>query len=124
MWLFTTKGFFSIVEHNDDADKVLIRARCEPDIIWMSNQLGATWTQTPRADYPYRITAPKERFANLLFHIAENIDYPNFKQTIAGDNRRAVCYNRIWSDAYIIDDRMNGLTLDEEWREMVGLDDA
>lgn len=123
MWLFTTNGFFSVVEHNDDADKVLIRARCETDIIWMSQQLGATWTETPKADYPYRITAPKERFANLLFHMAESIDYPNFKNAVKGDGRRSVCYNRIWSDAYIIDDRMNGLTLDAEWREMVGLDD-
>ena len=32
MWLMTTRGFFSVVAHNADPDRVLIRARCRGDI--------------------------------------------------------------------------------------------
>ena len=32
MWLMTTRGFYSVVEHRDDADRLLVRARTREDI--------------------------------------------------------------------------------------------
>jgi hypothetical protein len=32
LWVFTTKGFFSIVEHKKDPNRVVIRARVRKDI--------------------------------------------------------------------------------------------
>ena len=32
MWLMTTRGFFSVVEHREDDNILLIRARCKQDI--------------------------------------------------------------------------------------------
>ena len=32
MWIFTTKGFFSVVQDKNDHDKVVIRSRVKKDI--------------------------------------------------------------------------------------------
>ena len=32
MWLMTARGFYSVVEHRDDADRLIVRARCQTDI--------------------------------------------------------------------------------------------
>lgn len=32
MWLMTTRGFYSVVEQRDDANRLIVRARCQADI--------------------------------------------------------------------------------------------
>lgn len=41
MWIFTKDGFFSAVEHRDNSDLLMIRARCREDIERLAECLGA-----------------------------------------------------------------------------------
>ena len=41
MWLMTTRGFYSVVEHRDDADRLLVRARTREDIEALAGLVAA-----------------------------------------------------------------------------------
>ena len=80
MWVFTKDGFFSVVEHRADPQLVLIRARTKDDGIRICKALDLKKVQcTPKADYPYRVTVAKARWALYLQNAALDIDYGNFK---------------------------------------------
>jgi len=101
MWLTTTRGFYSVVEHRDNPEMVLVRGRkrahlealqelCEfplPDV-----------SLDPKADYPFRMTVPKAVVARLAYEFVMNIDYPNFKSEAVKRDRQATdVYHSVWS---------------------------
>jgi len=106
MWVFSRMGFFSVVENRNNTEEVMVRARCIDDITRLALRLGnSAITQTPTADYPYRLTCPKTAWANIMYDTAEDIDYDNFKNTITDDPLRSACYSEVWFAAMMIDDR-------------------
>ncbi len=59
MWTFNKDGFFSAVEHRDNPDQLMVRARCREDIQRLAGKLAAEVVHTPEADYAYRIIVSK-----------------------------------------------------------------
>ena len=81
MWLFTTTGFISIVEH--DADHLVVRARDSFSLSPLAQSYNVEIRSTPTADYPYRIFLSKDQFKNYLHNQTGLINYKNFKSEVA-----------------------------------------
>lgn len=102
MWLVTTIGFFSVVEHNNRRDAVLVRARVRADLERLLHLDGGSAhaiESTPTADYPYRKAIHKKRWQALLHKMGGQVDYPNFKAAVAtrqGPDRARV-YHELWN---------------------------
>lgn len=102
MWICLKDAFFSIVQHDQQPDKLLVRARFLGDI---EKVFGTNYAakHTPLNDYPYRATIPKARVADEMHREVLDIDYGNFKAEadfIAktdGDKRRSSAYHGMWS---------------------------
>ena len=97
MWIFNKDGFFSAVEHRDNPDQLMVRARCREDIERLADKLAAEVVHTPDADYAYRVTVSKAAFANYIQAAVMDLDYPNFKDACAGHGTRARAYMDVWS---------------------------
>lgn len=104
MWLFTTFGFFSIVQKRDD-DRLCVRARAADDLDRLRERylptLSATSTTT-HTDYPHRAWIGGAELAVGLTKVAGDITYPNFKSAVRkelGSRRAAYCHD-VWSAMY------------------------
>lgn len=89
MWLCTQHGFYSIVRKNER--EVHIRARCKEDLENLRRictgvvGTAASWNihRTEPADYLWRIVIPPSMLPDVLFTLAEQLDYSNFKGVVA-----------------------------------------
>jgi len=115
MWLMTKLGFFSVVEHRDNPNVLLVRARCKDDIINAANETSGVWWTDENADYPHRMECSRERWAAFVAKITNDIDYDNFKSSIS-DERHLAAYHRVWIDMLYIDDRVID---DTTWGDMI-----
>jgi hypothetical protein len=116
MWNMTKIGFYSAVQHRDQPDTLLIRARSQQDLLNLnayadSKGLASEASpprQTPDADYPWRLTIPKADFAKLRADLVVDIDYDNFKNAVAAEPcngfDRAHTYGNVWSVLHQIED--------------------
>lgn len=92
MWLFTPDGFFSAVQHKDDANKIMIRTRSKMHAERLIDSVpdGAdrpNLVETPPpADYRFRITVTREQWVYMVAGFAADIDYLNFKNSAATRN--------------------------------------
>ena len=104
MWLTTTHGFFSAVEHWDDMTSVVVRARDIDDLYHVVEAIDAKWGHkptvfhTPKNDYPWRITILKTEWAAYVADEAANINYPNFKDAVRErqSKEREGVYHNVW----------------------------
>jgi hypothetical protein len=107
MWLITNFGFFSIVSKADDAEggTLTIRARAEDDLLALRERylpgMGMILADAG-TDYRYRAKASRTDVANALLQIALDIDYSNFKSSVAERQGRARSnlYHQVWSVLY------------------------
>ena len=101
MWIFTTTGYFSVVEHYDDPNTLLIRSRVGEDLERLRARfpLVSEMEHTPDADYSYRATVKRSDFANMISRLVLEIDYPNFKNAACGpgDHLRSHAYMDCWT---------------------------
>lgn len=104
MWLMTTQGFYSAVEHRGKKDTILVRARVRGDLERLKKQLPAAKVKgriyrDDTADYPFRLDLSRAEFGTVLLGLEDDIDYANFKSAVAKKqgHRRAGVYHRIWS---------------------------
>lgn len=102
MWLFTVEGFLSVVEHRDDPNKVVVRARNRVALESIAESLGVEIASTPTADYPCRIVITREQMANLAAAFVREIDYDNFKNAAhsLGDKQYDKALMQVWSAMY------------------------
>jgi hypothetical protein len=101
MWLMTQYGFFSIVQHKDDSEKFLVRARVRLDLDRLKDLAALTTdiVEIKSADYRYRIEISREEMLRVLRWLGEAINYPNFKDRIADlpdQKDRLAQYHEIW----------------------------
>lgn len=108
MWLTTTRGFYSAVQHRDDPNDLLIRARNRDDLVRLCELPGMPGEDMIQdiqpADYPYRITVRRHTWvAHVLPALMNEVDYDNFKNAVKDrmpgpeGKRRANIYMRVWS---------------------------
>jgi hypothetical protein len=104
MWLMTNFGFFSIVKKEGE-ENLTVRARAKQDLLSLKDrylpQMGAIEVSDYN-DYRYRVRVPREVFAEALRDIALDIDYPNFKNSVAKKQGkgRARVYEDVWQRLY------------------------
>lgn len=100
MWVMTTRGFYSAVQHREQPTKLLIRARCKEDIDNLRDLLpnSEPW-RLRSSDYEWRLECTVAEWAGALANMALDIDYGNFKTAVKNEQgqRRANIYMRCWS---------------------------
>ena len=108
MWLFTSIGFYSIVER---AGAICVRARSRKDIEAFRTLMpgcGAI-NATRKTDYPFRVMMSKADFRQQFYRLAELVDYPNFKSKVAQTNpARAQLYAPVWAHLMKIEEEEHG----------------
>jgi len=101
MWLFTTIGFFSIVQKPRNSF-LTIRARVKSDLDRLRKGYMPELSDTiagGSTDYPYRATISHEDFAKGMEKIVKAIHYDNFKTEVEAKmgSKRATIYHEVWS---------------------------
>jgi hypothetical protein len=101
MWLFTTFGFFSVVQKRSET-VLTVRARVASDLDRLRTAYMPELSETvlgAGTDYPARATISHADFSRGLAKIGTDIHYDNFKSEVAkemGRDRESV-YHRVWS---------------------------
>jgi hypothetical protein len=108
MWIFTTFGFYSVVQKEPSDAFLTVRARDPKDLDRLRERvpdLGPT--ELKGGDYCCRARVSRPAFANGLAIIASEIHYGNFKNAVQKSmgSHRAGIYHDIWTAAYEIQRR-------------------
>ena len=99
MWLITTRGFYSVVADHHEDGNVLVRARVREDLEALADLIpGLEVEETPERDYRFRASVPRDEWMSAAAALAEEIDYPNFKNAVAErqGSERAHVYSDVW----------------------------
>ena len=99
MWLITTRGFYSVVADHYEDGNVLVRARVREDLESLADLIPELEVEdTPERDYRFRASVPREVWETAAAALAEEIDYPNFKNAVADrqGSDRAHVYSDVW----------------------------
>jgi len=101
MWLITNFGFFSVVQKPGEK-QLTIRARVKKDLENLRQKyipnLGET-LEGVGTDYRYRAKVSHEDFAEATKKMVFDIDYSNFKNSVAakqGEKRERI-YHKVWA---------------------------
>ena len=100
MWLTTTSGFYSATL-TWDGKQIQVRARDRNDLERLKDkyapELGDI-IETFDADYPYRALCQKDELPVIVFRIASDIDYKNFKDRVydTQGHERSSIYGEVW----------------------------
>mgnify|MGYP000942428611 CR=1 FL=1 len=98
MWVFTTKGFLSIVQHKDMTDyfQIKSRARAPLEELWPDHEiLVIDW-----ADYRFRINIRKGDAIPVIAKEVEQVLYTSFKNECWEDVAYHHALTSIWSTMY------------------------
>ena len=112
MWVFTSIGFFSVVEKPEDRDAgmLTVRSRVKADLDALRErfmpELGPT-IKGAGTDYRYRAKIDKGAFSEGMKRVSESVDYDNFKHAIGTRQGydRARVYARVWTDLLDLEDQ-------------------
>lgn len=107
MWLFTTFGFFSIVQKHGESE-LTIRTRVASDLDRLRQQYLPELSATIRkagTDYPFRAIVSHEAFGRGLSKIGTDIRYDNFKSEVTRKmgHKRAHVYGNVWSELHALE---------------------
>lgn len=95
MWIFTTHGFLSIVQHLDHEEYFQVKARVAHPLqkLWPDHEIQVIdW-----ADYRYRINIRKDEVLPVVEESVREIGYSNFKNECWWDCDYQHALARIWS---------------------------
>ena len=98
MWIFTTRGFLSIVQHMDLPGHFQVKARVSTPIeeLWPDYEIEVIdW-----ADYRFRITISKDEVIPVLVKEIESVLYTSFKNACEDDETYQHALVRVWSTMY------------------------
>jgi hypothetical protein len=95
MWLYTNKGFLSVVENFHEKSEFLVRGRYKGDI--EAHFPDADIEVDAGTDYKYRTYLPKEVVAvRLQKYLESELNYSNYKNSVK-DTSRLVAYHDVWA---------------------------
>lgn len=97
MWIFTTKGFISVVASKEAVDTLNVRARNKEHL--QALLPDAEVISLPGHDYKFRAFISTARFAELMAELASSIDYSNFKNAIHDNAYHHACED-VWAAMY------------------------
>ena len=102
MWIFTTQGFVSAVQHRADRTLLMVRARTRQALEELADMSEMGILQTQSADYPFRVVVDRESFQSWVALEVELIDYDNFKNAahVMGDQRYDDALMNVWTVMY------------------------
>jgi hypothetical protein len=83
MWLFTETGFVSAVQHRDEPDLLVVRARDRISLEGILDYADTEITTNAHSDYPYRVIVHKADLTRWVSDAIKFLDYPNFKSQVA-----------------------------------------
>lgn len=93
-----------MVEHRDNDELVLIRARAREDLVNLTAYDGEGFDEKHiiedlKADYQWRLIVPRAAWIEVLTKLTTDIDYDNFKDAVKEKQGadRASLYMSIWS---------------------------
>ena len=104
MWLMTTRGFYSVVEHRDYADRLIVRARCQTDIVALADLVDGEPVRLEDADYAWRVEVTRDEWQAAMQVLVGEITYPNFKSEVR-DPAHHDAYMKVWGVMLALDDR-------------------
>ena len=104
MWVFTTKGFLSIVQHNAFLDCFQVKSRVIGPLeeMWPDHEIE----EIDWADYRFRITLPKSEVIPVLLDQISSVEYTSFKDECGVDEDYHYALTRVWSIMYNYQTRM------------------
>ena len=100
MRVLTTQGFYSVVAHRDDPDKLIVRARRREDLQALREQIPHLRIfGDSSADYRWRAVVTRAEWVMACALLGDSVDYDNFKGAVAErqGHRRAGLYGRVWA---------------------------
>ena len=102
MWIFLNNSFLSIVQDKTKPGTLVVRARIKGDIERVFP--GANVKHTPDADYGFRTLVAREALAKGLVQKIQEIDYPNFKDSVKEGDRHDA-YMSVWTAMRALQER-------------------
>lgn len=100
-WIFTKEGFFSLVQHRDDPDVLMVRARVESDLYDLAKfvDVSPKVIETKSGDYRWRMDFKREVLANALYASVMDIDYTTSVKTALdkGEPKRHSAMMGVWT---------------------------
>jgi len=108
MWIFTTFGFFSVVQ-KPGTDYLTIRSRTRDDLDALRARYLPTLSKTITGggtDYPFRATVAHDELADAMVEIVRDVTYANFKSEVqhAAGEHRAHVYGRVWTELLALEE--------------------
>lgn len=98
MWIFLNDAFYSIVDYSNGAGpNLMVRARFKGDINRTFPDVEEL--HVPGRDYAYRASIKRERVAKAMYDATMDINYANFKDSVAEDWRHDA-YAGVWAVLY------------------------
>lgn len=100
MWLMNKNGFFSLVQHNQDEDVLMIRARVRADLEEAFPDDIDQIVETIDGDYRYRISLPREQVKQYVASTLDDLTYTSHakEEMSAGkEPGRIRAYMSVWS---------------------------
>lgn len=97
MWLFTSKGFVSIVQDHNHKDNLLVRARVKSHLQALFPQSKVT--ETLDSDYRFRCSLHRKLVEQVVADQVNAIDYWNFKDSVIDPDYHGACL-RVWSSMH------------------------
>ena len=104
MWIFTTKGFISVVQHNSKPEYFQVKSRVPGplELLWPDHEIKVIdW-----ADYRYRINILKEDAIGKIIQVIGAVDYSNFKNECVGMTEYHHSLGSIWRTMYAFQEKM------------------
>jgi hypothetical protein len=104
MWIATNQGFLSIVQHRQDPNTLLVRARTREHLeaciqaatgVDVERSLRAV-QETKHSDYRWRVLMSRAEAGRIVQAAFDAIDYPNFKNSVRCP-RLSKAYNEVWN---------------------------
>ncbi|WP_445504809.1 hypothetical protein [Microvirga sp. G4-2] len=106
MWICFNDAFVSAVQHRDDPNRLCVRARKREHLQRLLPD--AEIIEIPNRDYACRVFVSKKEFAELVTRRINEIDYPNFKNSVRDDGLHDL-YADFWELHYRYQQRKGDL---------------